>query len=361
MSTAPWAADTPDLLTQTLPHVAYAWVQMVDGELLELDLIDGTVSWDERRSPRVDATLVCRCPTDAAALERIDPRLGVRLIINAGYSRPDGTQDVQTLVDLGLRQRDINKPEDTMRLFAQSDEALIIDNAPSAGGTINQASTTASIVYVLQLVIAGLSPTITTSAGAAVNQSPIGDKWDAVNDLADRIDAKVYDNGLRAWFIAPTPTSLASPVHTVSDGVNGTIVRTAKGLGREDFYNRVYLRYDWTDSGGTNHRVETVQSISTGPYAATGTNIRTLFQTRELPANTTQAAAAALAMVGRTVTRGRSLTLTAVSAYWLRPGDGLTVADVDGTVTHLASTVSFDLKTGLMDVTTRLDDQAGQP
>lgn len=361
MTAAPWSEDTPDLLTRTLPHVAAAWVQMPDGELVELDLIDGSVSWDERRSPRVEATLTCRRPTDEAALERIDPRLGVRLLVNAGYRRPDGTVDLQQLVDLGLRDRDIDMPEDTMRLFAQSDEALVIDNAPSAGGTINQATTTASIVYVLQLVIPGLSPTITATAGAAVNQSPIGDKWDAVNDLADRIDAKVYDNGLRVWFIAPTPTSISSPVHTVSDGVDGTIVRTRKGLSRTDFYNRVYLVYDWVDTGGTSHRVETVQSISSGPYAATGTNIRTLAETRELPATGTQAAAAGLAMVKRTVTRGRSLSLTAVSAYWLRPGHALTVTDVDGTVTHLVSSLEFDLKAGLMDITTRLDDQLPQP
>lgn len=361
MSLRGYNDDTPALLSGQLSHVVRARVVLPTGVTVELDELDGTVDWDERRTPRVEARITCRAPVDVDELAQVDARLGARLVVDAGYLRPDGFENVIELCNLGLRSRRVSRPGDTMALVAQSDEALVLDDAPSSGGSAVGASTTAAITAVIQAVLPSVTPTVTASAGAAINESPLGDKWTRVEDLADRIDAKVYDDGTRAWFIAPTPTSLANPLHTLRIGQDGTITRTDKELGRDEWFNRVFLTHDWVDTGGTRHIVVAVKSILSGPYAATTGNVRTLEVRRETSISQGGADAAAQAMVNRTVTRGHNDALTAVSAYWLRPGDPVTVVDVEGALTQLVSTIAFHLRPGLMDLTTRLNDATTAP
>lgn len=360
MSTAPWSADTPELLTADLTHIARARLVMPDGEIVPLELETGSVSFDETRAPRVTANLSCRVPTDAALLGRIDPRTGARLIVEAGYLRPGGVEDVQTLVDLGLRDRQVSRPDDRMALEGASDEAIVIDNAPSATLTVNTATTTAGITYILGLVLASPTVTITAPTGPAVNQTdPAGDKWSTMADLADRIEARVFDNGLREWRVEPAPV-LAEPVVQLKVGDGGTVTATDSVLSRDGFANRVFLTYEWHDAGGTRQRVVSVRSVTSGPYAAVLGNVLTHDERRDVPATQTQADAAATALVKRTVTRGRSFSLRAVSAYWLRPGHTAAITPVLGDPEgHLVTAVSFDLATGLMNVQTRLPDNAG--
>ncbi len=355
----PWSADTPDLLTGTISHVATATLVMPDGEEVPLDLTAGTVGWDETRAPRVTATLTCKVPGDQAMLDRIDPRTGARLVITAGYRRPDQLLDVQPLADLGLRGRRVSRPSDTMTLTATSDEALVIDNAPSNGGSVSSLTTKAAMVEVIRLIFPGVTVSTTGApSGPAVTQDPLGDKWTTLADLADRIDTQVYDNGLRAWFIRPTPTTTADPAVELAVGAAGTLIESDTGLDRDaGWFNRVFLTYEWTDSSNAPHTVVAVRSITSGPYTAVTGNIRTMDERREIPATSTEATAAATSLVTRTVTRGRSFTLRSVSAYWLRPGMTARVSlPLGDPELHLVAAVEFDLAAGTMRVTTRLPD-----
>jgi hypothetical protein len=354
--------DAPALLTRDLSHVSTAWLELPAGEIVELKLEAGTVTFDEKTAPRVNADLTCQVPLDAGVLSRIDPRLGARLVVKAGYRRPGGLEDVQTLCDVGLRSRVVNRPGDTMRLVGESDEALVVDNAISSSLTVNTATTTAGIVYVLGLIFAAPTIVVTGPTGAAVNQTSLdADKWDTIADLADRIEARVYDNGLRTWIVEPAPVLASTPAIELKVGAGGTIIRSAAGVSRDDgFANRVLLVYEWRDAGGVSHRIQSVRSITSGDYAAVVGNVKTFDLRRDIPATQTQADAAATSLVKRTVTRGRSLPLEAVSAYWLRPGHTagvqLPLGDAES---HLISRVSFDLRTGLMAVDTRLPDNTG--
>lgn len=358
--TDPYAEDTPTLLTRTLTHLVTARVVMPDGETITLDVEGGRLGWDETRSPRVEATLTCRVPTDAAQLARIDPRTGARLEVDLGYTRPGGVQDIHTVADLSLQARDVTRPDDLMTLTARSDEALVIDDAASASLTVNTATTTAGMAYLIGLCVPSPNITVTASTGPAINQSQRdGDKWDALADLADRIGARVYDDGLRTWWITPTPT-LDTPALELAVGDGGTIDTSDSGLGREGWYNRVYLKHSWVDTSDVEHLVRSVRSITSGTYQAVVGNTRTLIEERNTPATQTQADAAATSLVARTVTRGRSFSLSAVSAYWLRPGHTVRVTLPTGDPEdHLVVSVEFDLRTGLMDVSTRLPDNTG--
>lgn len=360
---APYLEDTPALLAGTLTHTAAARVVLPSGEQCELELEGGTLEWDETRAPRVSADLSCRLVDDQALLDRLDPRTGARLQVDAGYVRPDGLTDAHTIADLSFRRRRVQRPDDRMPVEGLSDEALVIDNAASTSLTVNQASTVAGIQYVIGLVLPAATITTTAPAGPAVNTvAAPGDKWDTIADLANQAGARVFDDGLRGWHIDPSPV-LTAPVHTVATGPAGTITSSDTGLGRDDgWYNRVFLRYEWTDAGGTDHVVVTVKSVTSGPFTTTGGNVRCYTrEIRDVATTQAQADAAATALLKRLVNRGRSFELDAVSAYWIRPGMTVTEAlPLGDSEDHLVSAVSFDLATGLMRLRTRLpqDDPA---
>lgn len=359
--TEPYMPDMADLITRTISHVARAAVVMPDGERFDLDLEGGRVGWDETRAPRVNASLTCRVPTDQALLDRIDPRTGARVEITAGYVRPGGIEDAHVIADLGLRSRRVSRPDDLLTIEAASDEALMIDNAPSVSLTVNQPTTWEAV---RQVIFSVLSPAVTSTVstpGPAVNQTTKdADKWTVLNDLRDRIEAQVYDDGLRQWWIVDQPV-IGEPKHYLAVGQNGTIVTSDAGMDRDSgWYNRVYLRYQWRDGAGAEQLVTAVRSITSGPYSTASGNVRTFRDEREVATTQTEANNAAAALVKRTVTRGRSFGLSAVSAYWLRPGHTVNVKlPLGDDENHLVQSVDFDLKTGLMNVSTRLPDNTG--
>ena len=364
---APYDESTPDLLTRTLTHIARATLITDAGDEVPLDLEDGTLRWDETQSPRVQATLTCTLPDDPALLWRIDPRLGVRIVLDIGYLRPGGYEDVHRIADLGLRTRVVNRPERTIELEAHSDEALLIDNAASTSLPINTTSTTAAITAVINLALTPTLPIlVTAAAGPAVNQTQVNaDKWETIADLADGIGAQVYDDGLRQWHIAPRVTAVAAdPVYELTVGASGTIIAARNTLSRVPdvggWANRVYLRYAWTDAGGVDHVITSVRQITSGTYRADTGNVVTLPLERTVATTQARADAAAAALVARTVTRGARLDQTAIAAYWLRPGMtvGITQAVGDRSK-HVVSAVDFDLVAGTMQVTPRLPDNTG--
>lgn len=358
---APWAADTPSLLTELLTHVAAARIVTAAGDTVELDLVDGRMSIDETRSPRYQASLTCRVPTDVAVLGRIDPRLGARLLVDVGYSRPDGTADVHTVADLALRTRNVTRPDNRMTLTAASDECLVIDAAYVATGQLTASNTLNAIATVIHQVLPSAAVSYTAAGGAAVDQQQADtDRWDTIQDLADQLEAQVYVDGARGWHIDVAPTLAGTPALTVADGARGTLIASEAGLDRDDWANWVVIRYRWTSTSGTQLGALGSQRITSGPYAATVGNTKIAYFQRETPSINSLATQAAAALVKRMVTRGRSLRITAPSAYWLTPGDTITVDLPTGDPEPaLVSAVEFDLLSGLMDVTTRLPDNTG--
>lgn len=361
-----YQADTPALLTRTLTHRVTALLATAAGDVLPLDLEAARTTFDGSRTPRVTARLTCRLPTDQSLLDRIDPRTATRVVLSAGYARPDGLDDVQPIADLALRSRYADRPSDTLEVALAGDEALFADGGPAAGITVNQSSLVNAIRFCVEDVLGPQTWNVTaSSAGAAINEYTADtDRVDLVNDYRDRIGADVYVDEARVWNIANAPALAATPNHTMTVGAAGTITASNAGLDREldgpdGWYNRVYLLYRWRDAGGVEQTVATSRSVTTGPYSVTG-NLRTLRVERKVATTLAQAGTVAANMVARTVTRGRTFTVTGVAAYWLRPG--MTVAvqlPIGGLELHLVTAVTFDHFAGLMTVTTRLPDNAG--
>lgn len=357
----PWSADTAALLTRSLSHVVAARVVLPGPETIALEVEGGArLTFDESRSPRVMADVSVRVPTDPAQLARIDPRTGARLELDAGYVRPGGASDVHTIADLVLRSRPVSRPDDLMSIQAASDESLVIDGSPTVGVAFSTANTTTAIRDVLRMVFPALTPTVTSAVGPAIVQGPYEDRWDLIQDLADRIGARVFDDGMRGWHVDPAPV-LGTAALDLAVGANGTITSSDAQLSRdEDWGNVVLLRYRWRDTSDVEHTIVAVRRVQTGAYAANVGNSKVLPFEREVATTQTEANAAAAALVARTVTRGRTLVVSAISAYWLRPGDTVNVTLPTGpTEQHLVVSVEFDLGNGLMSVTTRLPDNTG--
>lgn len=363
MPTTPYASTTPDLLPYAHAQVVRmrathpTWTGAVD---LTDSLKDWSLTYDEGRAPRVE--LRATIPDDAALAATLDPRIGVRVEVDAGYLDAAGTEDAYTIADLGLRtvRRSVGGTTDTIELTAVSDEALVIDASPAVVGAWT--GTPANVIAAL--ITASISPrpkiTITATGGTSATLNPVTDRWTTIDDLADQITADVYDNGLREWVIAPRVTAAATtPDLTITPGTAGTLITADRTIARDEWANYVTIRYRWR-SGTTDNEVLATAYAASGDYLITGpAGKRSLIFDRTTPTTQAAANAAAATLLARSLTRGRSVTVTTISAYWIRPGSTLAVKLPGDTTTtpHLVSAVVFRAS-GSMTVTCRVPDPA---
>ena len=362
MSAAPYSEDTPALLTRSLTQVVRAWLLPPTGDPIALEIERCQFGWDEARAPRVTASLTARVPTDQTVLDLFDPRAGARVAIHAGYVRPGtGTEDVQPVADLGLRARVVTRPGNTLELDAASDEAQVIDASPVFGVTAAGISTTWAILNTLRSVIPATDwNSVGDPGGGAVTVSDVTDIWSTIDDLADRINFDIYDDGMRGWRCYARPVLAGTPAHELVVGQDGTLITSTASLDRDTWFNAVTLRYVWRNGAGVEQMVTATRAVTAGTYAVTGPAGRRTY-TEDRAVATTQAAAnaAADAILARFLSRSRTYQLRAIAAYWLRPGMTVTVQlPLGDPESHLVAAVSFDPIAGTMDLRTRLPDNA---
>jgi hypothetical protein len=354
-----WRPDLPQLLAEPLAPLSEITAHHDDLPApLTLPWQRWQLAFDETRAPRCTLRVDVPALLDPALDAALDPRTGVRLHLRTGH-RIHGEPDRVLVADVGLRRRDTEDPAGTCLLDAAGDEALVIDNAPcSITSTLVAASTTAAMTEIIDGTIPGATVVVTVPTGAAVNIAAPNyrDKQNTLDDLADRLgDVDVYDDGLRAWWITERPTLADEAVLDLEDGAGGTLVSLSSTLDREDWYNRVVLRYEWRDAAGDEHTVQSVRSVTSGPYAATAGNVRAYETDRDVPATQAQADAAATSLLRRLASRGRTLRVRAVSVPWLRPGMTVRVAGRTGPGLHVVARVTFD-SAGWMELETRYPD-----
>lgn len=359
MTRAPFSDDTAAKVGESLRHVVTLEAVTAGGTAYALDLEDGTLTFDERTAPRVELVATGPVP-ELAALEALDPRLGARVHLSAGYVLPGGARDVHQLVDLGLRRRRVRRPDNVLELVARSDEALAVDNSPVWGASVSASSPGAAIAALIRQAVPDATVSNQLVDDTATSVSDIADRWTTVEDIADNFDADVYDNGLRTFVVEPRPTLASRASAVLRVGPGGTIIDSDAALDRDDFANVVKVRYRWTDAAGKDWTVVGIATHpNTSPLGPANAGARVLSVDRETPATTASANKVATTLLKRAVSRSRSYTLSAVSAYWLRPGHTATVLlPTGGQERHLVSSVRFDLAAGRMTVNTRLPDDA---
>lgn len=363
MSTAPWSPAAAALLSESHGQGlrAVATHPDFDGPV-QLDLVDCQVSFDERRAPRVQASLTVGL-ADTSLVPLLDPRMGVRVEISAGYRLPGGDEDIQLLADLGLRLAVPDYGDRTLSLALSGDEALVVDASPAVSASASAASHSGAALALIKQAISPAPKFVATISGAAVTVDPVPDRWAAVQDLADRVGAAVFDDGLRVWHFDPVPSLAGAPVLSLTVGAGGTVLAGKVPLDRDAWNNYVCLRYKWRDASNVDQEIRATAVIDVGPYAITGpAGKKILLDDREVA--TTQAAAntAAASVLIRQFSRSQSTILRAISAYWLRPGHTIDVrlTLTGDAVRQLVSAVTFN-QDGTMEITTRLPDAKALP
>lgn len=331
MTTAPFSAGVAAAITRSHGQILRARAEHPDFDApLELDVTaDGstvTLELATDRAPRVVATITAALEHPTAGLALLDPRKGVRVTLELGYALPDGTEEVFPLFDLGLRTARRQRPGDTVTLTAASDEALAVDGAPAALSSVTAATHSAAIIALLAQIMTPDPVVTATVTGGSITIDTVEDRWDGINDIADRIAARVYDDGTRAWHIDPAPALAATDDLALTVGEGGTIIEDDDQLDRDDWHNYVTLIYRWRDSTDVDRQITATAYVNAGDYAITGPAGKRI-RREDRRVATTQAAAnaAAASILARDLARSRRLTVTAVAAYWIRPDSTVSV------------------------------------
>lgn len=146
-----------------------------------LSVKGGSITFDDRGAPHVEATLEIALP-DLATLAALDTRLSpaprIRVTATATFELTTQTRTF----DLTLRDRDINHADASVSLRLASDEALLTDYAPLAddtGAFSRQTSLKAIVNYALGKAIPG------AALQAGGTDTDVMVYTDAVNSVPD--------------------------------------------------------------------------------------------------------------------------------------------------------------------------------
>lgn len=388
----------PRAATEVAGAIRHVWevVAEVDGGLdaggyeVPLEVVSGSVTFDEAWAPHVQASLVLRY--DTATAGHLDPRTGARIKIRAGYGYPDGDffgfTDTWTLARLGVTRRAVSRPGNDLRLSAMSDEVLAqdmlwhADMSPSLSDGWEVFNALSAISYLVWLAT-GRAPHFEPGLddiGRRLDDQAWPDAdwlpehpgagttsvWSLIESVADIYDLWVIDRGGFntdtgtdvGWEVRRRPTGLGAARAQLKTGPAGNLVETDSEISAEDGWaNVVHLIHTWDDANGNRHRLTTRSYVASGPMSVQNAGYRAIAVERTAPINQVDIRAACGALVRRTVTRGRSYRLVAPAMYWLRPGHPVTVQLPTGDQErHIVQRVTFTHPDGLMDVTTRLPE-----
>lgn len=365
--TAPWSPAVTGLLSEPLRHVIEvranhpAW-----SDPIPLDIETGTINYSETQVPFITAEMALRVPPSQTELDLLDPRQGVMIEIDAGYVLPNGARDVHRLANLYLWNRVVTRPDNLVQLSARSAESRLMEWIP-LGQSKSFNSSAVSTEAISQLIAWALpSANIETSmtaasfvTGADIMAVGTGDNvMRAIMDIADRAgDGWVYEDGLGTWYVRNRPKFVGQSAAQLRVGANGTITHSDATLSLEDFYNSVLVEHRWYD--GEQKTTYGWAEVTSGPYSVAAVGRRTLKVTREYTGSAATAKIAAAALVARTVSRGRSISVEVGSApYWVRPGSTVTIQLPTGPQErHLVSAIQFDLAgSGRANISTRLPE-----
>jgi hypothetical protein len=336
----------------------------VNGVPVEIE--DETITFDDSRAPHVEWSATCKVPATQAQQDALDPRLRVRALVQVGTQR----------LDLVLTERSIQRPGNTMQLRAYSDEKILM-NYGTGRDTLTfrpQHEAYNSIVTVIRhaLPFAKTRDQGVRAYGWVSDPEeplvigPGDDALEAIWEIADRAgDRWVYNDGTE-WLLTTRPELASKPKAHLTVGEDGTLITADTSLTLDDFYNACQVVYSWTTEEEvdgktvrTDRRAEGWAEVMTGPFDIRAVGRRVQRIERNYAGTELDAQRAAQSLLRRSVAKGRTVTLEAVSDYSLRPGDTVAITLPSGpTERHLVQAVTFNRPSETMQITTRVPNDA---
>lgn len=361
--TAPFLARALNDLTNSVQHVHEVWAYDASATLyspIKLDLVTATINYDEERTPLIELNGAMQVPSQEI-LDFLDPRRDIRIFVLAGYVYSDGFKDVWKIVDLGLRERTVRRPQDDLVIRAVSDEQKVEDYrfttvktwTPASDGGLSIRELILNALGPLTPVMVTLTGKAFVPAGETETLEPGASIWSQIHSIEDRIGARTYEDGLGTFWVTPQPTSSGAASASLSVGDTGTITGSETLLSTENFAN--FIMVEFTDG---DVPVRGWAEMKTGDFGTNTVGRKAKVVSLPGTGSTSEAEAAAGAMLWRSMSRGRRMSLECAQAmYWLRPGQTVTVQLPTGPQErHLISTVEFDIPTGTMNIHTRLPE-----
>lgn len=345
-------------LNQSLKHLVQVKVYVGATEI-DIPVEAGTLTFDEDNE-FITASIQTPVP-DWEITQLIDPRTLPEMRIYLGYEL-QGTTEIEEICRLDVRERIIDRPENLMVLTAMGREGRIHDTCAYQSTLRFDYKSDAGVS--LRALIEKHDPGATVIEtlppekflfGDEVLEEEIGvDPWGIIQEILDRVGAVAYWDGFY-WRIHKDAAPTSQKQIHLTTGPTGLIKQYQARLGRDDlFYNSVHLTYRWNNSAGEEQEIKSFAQIVGGPLGVTAAGRKNRSLERNKPASSTSAANAAQTLVNRTITRGREIIVTAVSAYWLRPFQTIEITNVPGEAeTHLVKYVQFTLESGEMNIKTR--------
>lgn len=361
-ATGPFLPLAGDAITQSLEHKQSVLVQPATGPAFPLEVEDLEVGFSEDWAPHVEVSMRAKVPEDVAQIDTLDPRAGCRLLVSLGYIYGDRTEDVHQVADVALQSRQVSRPSNELSLTGVSAEAQLQDYRILWNPSIPSAGLNELMDWCLRFGLAPKAPKVNSTlpagygkAGLAGIEAQIGSNyWDVIEDAAQRTDAWVYCDGDDTWQITKKPLIAVSPHLALTVGENGTIISTQSTLDREPWANALVITYEWTDANKDRRIIHGRAVADSGPFSIHQVGYRVQQVSRQTAVTQAQADQAAAGMLRNLISRGRSLTLEAIAAYWVRPGNSVDVTLPTGeTERHLVQSVRFRPGDGTMTLTTR--------
>lgn len=114
-------------MTSISSHNFYADITLADNSTYALQIVDGSLTLDETRSPYVQADITIHTPAEDVS-EKIDPRLNLRVTVTVlqHWEYPVRANQYRSF-DLLLHERRFDHETGLTRIQLVSDEALLID------------------------------------------------------------------------------------------------------------------------------------------------------------------------------------------------------------------------------------------
>jgi hypothetical protein len=180
-----------------------------------------------------------------------------------------------------------------------------------------------------------------------------------LNEASQRLGVRIFCDENRVWHIQ-SPDALKSVTSLkLFTGPESTLLsaETARnrGEGNDDgFKNSAVIKYSWTDGAGNEQVIYGNANVVTGAESVYSIGYMTAYEERDFPTTQGNADSAASTLVAGRMSRGQTVSVVAVSAYWLRPGMTVTVQLPIGTQQrYIVTGVNFSSTSGVMSLSLR--------
>lgn len=289
------------------------------------------------------------------------------ITVEWGLRYPDLTEEWVTLARLRVEESTRSANSQMLDITAAydggsrvADFSLVTPYAPynTSGTKLTYVAAIQDLVNVAYPSAAtptwSIHPSIDTVSKPPDNTAFSGDRWSAINTLAQAINANVIVRADGSWAIVPA-TIDRDPVWSIDHGDTGVLVDETTAFSRREQYNAVAIRWEAANGGGGLAFVVDADPESPTYYDGPFGKKPRPEETLSTVTTSAQAIAAATTILQQYTGFTRSVSVQSVHNPLLEPDDVVGLYLPDGSAErHIIDSMSIPLGRGTMQMETRI-------